>query len=208
MLDTNGKLMEYPIVGGGGGGSAVSLYNARVESTTAASRSIPATSTDPVNISAKVIIQQGTTSMGANATAEGVVQYRRRGTNTWNTGNRIEVIANTDDEKYIILNDTIFTVDITKYLQEDITMEFRLALTAFPTSNEADEFMVYSSTFRVTKVNISIAAESFDYASVKSSNFQFNYRCFGSGIAKTVHFLVDGTDIVNPVSTSSHNTVL
>ena len=207
VLDTNGKLMEYPIVGGSGGGTA-SLYNARVTSSTQTSRSIPSNSTDPVTISAKVIIQQGNTSLGENAVADGAVQYRIRGTTTWNTGDRIEVTADTQEDRYIIPNDTTFTVDVTKYLVEDTTIEFRLALVAHPTSNENDDFDVYSSTFRVTKVNISIASESFDYASVKNSNFQFNYRCFGSGITKTVHFLVDGNDIVTPITTNSHNTVL
>ena len=207
VLDTNGKLMEYPIVGGSGGGTT-SLYNARVTSSTQTSRSIPSNSTDPVTISAKVIIQQGNTSLGENAVADGVIQYRRRGTTTWNTGNRIEVTADTQEDRYIIPNDTTFIVDVTKYLVEDITIEFRLALVAHPTSNEEDDFDVYSSTFRVTKVNISIADESFDYGSVKNSNFQFNYRCFGSGISKTVHFLLDGTDIVTPVTTTTHNTVL
>ena len=207
VLDTNGKLMEYPIVGGSGGGTA-SLYNARVTSSTQTSRSIPSNSTDPVTISAKVIIQQGNTSLGENAVADGAVQYRRRGTTTWNTGDRIEVTADTQEDRYIIPNDTTFTVDVTKYLVEDVTIEFRLALVAHPTSNEEDDFDVYSSTFRVTKVNISIADESFDYGSVKNSNFQFNYRCFGSGITKTVHFLLDGTDVVTPVTTTAHNTVL
>jgi len=55
VLDTNGKLMEYDIVGGGGSGTA-NLYNARIDSTTPASRSIPSNSTDPVTISAKVLI--------------------------------------------------------------------------------------------------------------------------------------------------------
>jgi len=47
--------MEYDIVGGGGSGTA-NLYNARIDSTTPASRSIPSNSTDPVTISAKVLI--------------------------------------------------------------------------------------------------------------------------------------------------------
>lgn len=207
ILDTNGKLMEYEIVGGGASG-AVNLYNARIDSSTPASRSIPSNNTDPVTISAKVIIQQGNVLL-PNATAEGNIQYRKRGTTTWNTGNRIEnIAANIDDEKYIILNDTIFNVDITKYLQEDITMEFRIALSIYPTGEEADVFSTYSSIFRVTQVNISIKDESFDYGSVKNSNFLFSYRCYGQGITKIVHFLLDGEEAVTPITTISHNEVL
>ena len=206
VLDTNGKLMEYDIIGGGGSGTA-NLYNAHIESSTQASRSIPTNNTDPVTIVAKVIIQQGNSLLN-DAVAEGTIQYRKRGTTTWNTGDRIEVAGNAEDEKYIIANNTNFTIDITKYLEKDAMVEFRIVLIASPTSKEEDQFEVYSSIFRVTQVTISIIDESFDYGSVKNSNFQFNYRCFGSGIAKTVHFLLDNVDIVTPVSTTSHNTVL
>jgi hypothetical protein len=51
-------------------------------------------------------------------------------------------------------------------------------------------------------------AEAFDYASVKNSNFQFNYRCFGSGINKTVYFIMDGATIITANVGTSHNTVL
>jgi len=63
-------------------------------------------------------------------------------------------------------------------------------------------------TYTVSKVNISIADESFDYASVKNSSFRYNYRCFGSGITKTVHFVMDGSDIATANVGTSHDTVL
>jgi len=87
-------------------------------------------------------------------------------------------------------------------------MEFRIRLTVYPTSEETNAFSTYSSTFRVTRVNISIVDESFNYGSVKNSNFLFPYRCFGQGITKTVHFLLDGKEATNPVTTNSHNETL
>jgi len=100
--------------------------------------------------------------------------------------------------RYVIPNNTNFTVDVTKYLVEDKTMQIRLAITAYP-GGEGTE-VIRNQTFSISKVNIAIAAEAFDYGSVKSSNFQFNYRCFGSGIVKTVHFLIDNEDVVTPVT--------
>ena len=202
VLDTNGNVMEYPIVGGSGGGS---VYTVRIETTTATSRTYPANSTEPVTITAKVVMKQGN-DLVPGATATGQLQYRVYGASAWNNGDRIEVTAVDDALKYIIQNDTYFTIDVTKYLEVDKTIQFRLAITAHPESEEID--VMRYQTYNVSKVNISIADEDFDYASVKSSNFQFNYRCFGSGIAKTVHFLLDGTDAVTPVSTTSHNAVL
>ena len=202
VLDTNGNVMEYPIVGGSGGGTA---YTVRIETTSPISRSVPANSTDPVTITARVVMKQGT-ELVPGATATGQIQYRENGTNTWLNGDRIEVDAAEASLRYTIQNNTYFTVDVTKYLQVDKTMQIRLAIDAHPESEE--DTVTRYQTFTVSKVNISIAAEAFDYWSVKNTNFQFNYRCFGSGITKIVHFLVDGEDIVTPVTTTSHNTVL
>ena len=202
VLDTNGNVMEYPIVGGSGGGTA---YTVRIETTSPISRSIPANSTDPVTITARVVMKQGT-ELVPGATATGQIQYRENGTNTWLNGDRIEVDAAEASLRYTIQNNTYFTVDVTKYLQVDKTMQIRLAIDAHPESEE--DTVTRYQTFTISKVNISIAAEAFDYWSVKNTNFQFNYRCFGSGITKIVHFLIDGEDIVTPVTTTSHNTVL
>ena len=201
---TDGQPLD-PIVIVGGGGSGGSVYTVRIETTTDIARSIPANSTDPVTVRAKVVMKQGA-DLVPGATATGYIQYRVYGASTWNTGDRIEVEAVEESLKYTIQNDTYFTVDVTKYLETDKTIQIRLVIEAHPESEE--ESVTRYQTYTVSKVNISIADESFDYASVKNSNFQFNYRCFGSGISKTVHFLVDGTDIVTPVVTSTHNTVL
>lgn len=201
---TDGQQLD-PIVIVGGGGSGGSVYTVRIETTTDAVRSIPANSTDPVTIRAKVVMKQGN-DLVPGATATGQLQYRVYGASNWNMGERIEVTAVQEALRYTIQNDTYFTVDISKYLQVDKTMQFRLVISAHPEDEETE--VIRYQTYTVSKVNISIASEAFDYGSVKNSNFQFNYRCFGSGISKTVHFLVDGTDAVTPVTTSSHNTVL
>lgn len=201
---TDGQQLD-PIVIVGGGGSGGSVYTVRIETTTDAVRSIPANSTDPVTIRAKVVMKQGN-DLVPGATATGQLQYRVYGSTNWSMGDRIEVPAAQEALRYTIQNDTYFTIDISKYLEVDKTMQFRLAISAHP-EDEETEVLRYQ-TYTVSKVNISIASEAFDYGSVKDSNFQFNYRCFGSGISKTVHFLVDGTDVVTPVTTTSHNTVL
>ena len=201
---TDGQQLD-PIVIVGGGGSGGSVYTVRIETTTDAVRSIPANSTDPVTIRAKVVMKQGN-DLVPGATATGQLQYRVYGASNWSMGDRIEVPAAQEALRYTIQNDTYFTIDVSKYLEVDKTMQFRLAISAHP-ENEETEVMRYQ-TYTVSKVNISIASEAFDYGSVKNSNFQFNYRCFGSGISKTVHFVVDDTDVVTPVTTTSHNTVL
>ena len=202
---TNGETIDpIVIVGGGGGGGTV--YSVNIESPTPASRSIPTTNTDPVTIQAKVVMKQGNELLGSGATATGQIQYRQYGTTTWQNGDQIEVDTVDPALKYVIQNNTYFTVDVSKYLVDDKTMQIRLAIVALP-GGEGTEVTRYQ-TFNISKVNISIVAEPFDYARVMNSNFQFNYRCFGTGIAKTVHFLIDGTDAVTPVSTTSNNTVL
>lgn len=199
---TDGEQLN-PIVIIGGGGESGSVYTVNIETTSPISRSIPANSTDPVTISAKVVMKQGNELLGGGATAVGQVQYRRYGTSTWNMGDQIEVQADNPALKYTIQNNTYFTIDVSKYLETDQTTQIRLAIVASP-AGEGTEVERYL-TFSISKVNISITAEAFDYASVKSSNFNFNYRCFGPQISKTVHFLLDGEDIVTPVVTSTHN---
>ena len=202
VLDTNGNVMEYPIVGGSGGGSA---FTTRIETTSPISRSVPATSTDPVTITARVVMKQGQDLVNG-AFAYGQIQYRVNGTSTWLNGDRVEVEAAEESMKYTIQNNVYFTVDVTKYLQTDKTMQIRLAIEAHPESEE--ESIMRYQTFNISKVNISISSENFDYWSVKDSNFVFNYRCFGTGITKIVHFLVDGVDAVTPVTTTTNNVFL
>lgn len=199
---TDGEQLD-PIVIVGGGGDGGSVYTVNIETTSPISRSIPASSTDPVTISAKVVMKQSNELLGGGATAVGQIQYRRYGTFTWNMGDQIEVQADNQALKYTIQNNTYFTVDVSKYLETDQTTQIRLAIVASP-AGEGTEVERYL-TFSISKVNISIVAEAFDYASVKSSNFNFNYRCFGPQISKTVHFLLDGEDVVTPVVTSTHN---
>ena len=201
---TDGQNLDpIVIVGGGGGGGSV--YTVRIETTTDIARSIPASNTDPVTIRAKVVMKQGS-DLVPGATATGQIQYRVYGTTTWNNGDQIEVEAIDPSLKYTIQNDTYFTVDVSKYLQVDKTIQIRLVISAYP-EDEETAVMRYQ-TYSVSKVNISIADESFDYASVKSSSFRYNYRCFGSGITKTVHFVMDGSDIATANVGTSHDTVL
>lgn len=199
---TDGQQLD-PIVIIGGGGEGGSVYSVNIETTTPISRSISANDTTPVTISAKVVMKEGTNVLGGGATATGQVQYRRYGASTWNTGEQIQVESNDPALRYVIQNNSYFTVDVSKYLEVDQTTQIRLAIIASP-AGEGTEVERYL-TFSISKVNVSIAADAFDYASVKSSNFNFNYRCFGPQISKTVHFLLDGVDIVTPVTTSTHN---
>ena len=201
---TDGQNLD-PIVIVGGGGSGGSVYTVRIETTTDIARSIPASNTDPVTIRAKVVMKQGS-DLVPGATATGQIQYRVYGTTAWNNGDQIEVEAIDPSLKYTIQNDTYFTVDVSKYLQVDKTVQIRLVISAYP-EDEETAVMRYQ-TYSISKVNISIADESFDYASVKSSSFRYNYRCFGSGITKTVHFVMDGSDIATANVGTSHDTVL
>jgi len=53
---------------------------------------------------------------------------------------------------------------------------------------------------------MSIAAVNFNPAIVRTTNFNFSYRCMGSGLTKQVHFLIDGTEISgSPITTTLHN---
>jgi len=55
---------------------------------------------------------------------------------------------------------------------------------------------------------MSIAAVNFNQATVRTTNFNFSYRCIGSGLTKVVHFKIDGQDIAgSPVTTTLHNDI-
>jgi len=60
-------------------------------------------------------------------------------------------------------------------------------------------------TYEVSKVEMSISAINFNPAIVRTTDFNFAYRCMGSGLTKVIHFLIDGEDAITPVTTTLHN---
>jgi hypothetical protein len=101
-------------------------------------------------------------------------------------------------------NNTEFSVDVTSILSLGQTTYVRaLASTVID-----EETKTSSLIYEVTQVEMSIAAVGFNQATVRTTNFNFQYRCMGSGLTKQVHFLIDGADITgSPVTTTLHNEI-
>ena len=55
---------------------------------------------------------------------------------------------------------------------------------------------------------MSIAAVNFNPAVLRTTDFNFAYRCVGSGLTKTIHFLIDNVDAITPVFTTLHNDLM
>lgn len=107
-------------------------------------------------------------------------------------------------ESRVVENNTSFSVNISSILRTGIKTYVRMVLT---TTLEEEE-ITRTINYEVTKVEMSISAVNFNPATVRTGNLVFQYKCLGSGLEKVVHFKIDGTDAVTPVTTSTHNELL
>lgn len=108
-----------------------------------------------------------------------------------------------------IPQDTNTSVDVSKLLSAGSTTNVRV--TAYGT----DITNIKTLTFNIKCVEISISSVSSDFPndelshSVFKGNANLNYVPIGSGIQKTMHIEIDGTDITEPFSIgTSHRTTL
>ena len=60
-------------------------------------------------------------------------------------------------------------------------------------------------TYNVSSVEASISAVNFNAADVYTGNVNFQYRCMGRGLQKTVYFYIDGDLYASEEIGTSHN---
>ena len=191
ILDTKGHLMEYPIVGGGGG----SAYSIRFLSTMANNTfTVPADDSYTTTITAKAMVMQGNTPLdGVQFTGQVMYRLSNAAENAW---------INSPIVLPAISNNTEFTVDVSSILATNRTTIVRLMLSI--NTGDGDPVPRYLD-YTITKTQISIASTFDPSAIVTTNNLIVPYTCQGIGLQKTVYFKIDGEDAIQPITTYNHN---
>ena len=196
FTDTNGTTHTARVQGGGGGG-AVSSYTMRLSNTLNSLKlTVPKKDGYTAYIRSKVVVKDS-----------GVIDTEFDQSHTINVSVKYSLSKNgpwTNYTNITALNNTEFSVDITSVLTLGVTTYIRVEASTLIDEEEKTSSLIYE----VTQVEMSIAAVNFNQATVRTTNFNFQYRCMGSGLTKQIHFLIDGADITgSPITSTLHNDI-
>ena len=196
FTDTSGQTHTVNVQGGGGGAGG-SSYTMRLNNVLSSLKlTVPKKEGYNAVLRAKVVVKDAgvvDTEFDQSHTINAAVQYRQSTSDPW-----------TNFTTLPIYNDTEFSVNVNSILS--LGNKTYIRITATTTID--DEEKSSSLTYEVTQVEMSIAAVNFNQATVRTTNFNFSYRCIGSGLTKVVHFKIDGQDIAgSPVTTTLHNDI-
>ena len=187
MYNLNGEQIgdTITIVGGGGGGGGDS-YSMRLVS------GMPSTSMTVATSSATELIATfyeyyGNVETGVAGSL--AVDYKLSNETEWKSYTT-----------KIVNMGVPFRVDVTEILTLGATTNVRLSVTG------GESLMVRSLTYNITQVEASIEALNFNAAAVYTGNFDFQYKCVGRNLKKTVHFEMDGVECATADIGTSHNT--
>lgn len=183
----NGETIGDPIVikGGGGGGDsyAVRLING-----------MPAT-IFTVAYGAQTLISAtyneyyGTDPTGSSGVL--TVSYKLSTSEDW-----------TVFTKQNVQHGVSFSFDITSLLQEGKTTDIELSVVG------GESGQTRTLTYSITAVEATISAINYDPAAVYTGDINFQYKCMGRNLKKTVHFLIDGVEYAQADIGTSHNATL
>lgn len=190
VKNVNGEVMgdAFVISGGGSGGGGASTYSMRIVNEMSSSTFSVASSTKAL-VSARFYEYFGGNSTGVQGTLK--VEYKLESAEQWNVGLTQNVAQGNP-----------FTVDVTNMLSLNQVSNVKFTVTG----GESGESR--SLTFNITQVEARIEAVNFDGSATYSMDFNFQYRCVGRGLNKTVKFKLDD-DIYQSVDVgTSHNTIL
>ena len=198
FTDTLGQT-HTAIVQGGGGSGSVSSYTVRLNNTLSSLKlTVPKKDNYNAYVKAKVVVKDGGTivdpqEFDASHTINIAVQYGTSRNGPWTNFTELTTTSNTE-----------FSVDVTSILTLGQSTYVRVQASVVIDEEEKTSSLIYE----VNQVEMSISAEGFNPAAVRTTNFNFQYRCMGSGLTKQVHFLIDGVDIAgSPITTTLHNDI-
>lgn len=187
-LTLNGEIVSDPveIVGGGGGGGA--SYNIRLVNGMS-SNTLTVALADRTMLTASFYEKYGDESTGVNGTLE--VSYKLSTSDEW-------VLYKTQS----VPQNISFSVDVAGILSLDATTDIKFTVTG------GESLVSRSLTYHITQVEASIVAVNFNGSAVYTGNINFQYRCIGRNLYKTVYFEIDG-DVCDEIDVgTSHNVVL
>ena len=190
MYNLNGEQVgdTITIEGGGSGGGGGTDYSVRIVNGMPSSTFTAATSAKTV-LTATFYEYYGSDPTGVAGTLE--VTYKLSTEEAW-----------TSYAKQTVNQGVPFTIDVTDILTKDKTTSIKFSVTG------GESELTRSLTYNITQVEASISAVNFDTAAVYTGNIDFQYRCVGRNLAKTVHFEIDGDTYAEVDVGTSHNTTL
>ena len=187
-LTLGGEIVSEPVeIVGGGGGSGTS-YSMRVINAMP-SNTLTVAVAEKILLSASFYETYGDTPTDVNGTLE--VTYKLSTETTWKFYSKQTVPQNTP-----------FSVNVADILTKDATTNVRFTVTG------GESNLSRTLTYNITQVEASISAVNFDSSAVYTGNIDFQYRCVGRNLKKTVYFEIDGQICDSIDVGTSHNTVL
>lgn len=190
MYNLNGEQVgdTITIEGGGGGGGGGTDYSVRIVNGMPSSTFTAATSAKTI-LTATFYEYYGSDTTGVAGTLE--VTYKLSTEDAWTTF-----------AKQTVNQGVPFNIDVTDILTKDKTTSIKFSVTG------GESELTRSLTYNITQVEASISAVNFDTSAVYTGNIDFQYRCVGRNLAKTVHFEIDGTSYAEVDVGTSHNATL
>ena len=186
MYNLNGEQVGDTItIEGGGGGGGGTDYSVRIVNGMPSSTFTAATSAKTV-LTATFYEYYGTDSTGVAGTLD--VSYKLSTDETWISYGQQTVNQGVP-----------FTVDVTNLLTKGKTTSIKFSVTG------GESELTRSLTYNITQVEASISAVNFDTSAVYTGNIDFQYRCVGRNLAKTVYFEIDGEAYAEVDVGTSHN---
>lgn len=192
MYNINGEQVgdTITIEGGGGGGGGGTDYSVRIVNGMPSSTFTVATSSRTV-LKATFYEYYGSDSTGVAGTLE--VTYKLSTDEEWKT--------------FALTNSAVaqgeqFSVDVTDILTLDKTTSIKFTVTG------GESEVKRSLTYNITLVEASISDVNFDTSAVYTGNIDFQYRCVGRNLKKTVYFYIDGSLYKSVDVGTSHNATL
>lgn len=186
LYNTVGDYLDEIVIEGGGGGTGEASYSLRIINGQS-STSLTVASTSKTKLKVSFVEKYGADSTGQNGKLD--VEYKLSTDTEWTKlGDTKEVPQNVE-----------FEVDPSNILTVGKITNVRMTVTG------GESGLSRSLTFNITSVEAKISAVNFDDTATYTGNLSLQYRCSGRGLTKTVHFEMDGTEIVAVDIGTSHN---
>ena len=186
LYDLNGEIKKELTIEGGGGGGGGTSHSIRIINGMGSTAITTASSATTI-LKAMFYEYYGTESTGQSGTLN--VDYKLSTESAWIPLKTGQTIA----------QGVTFEIDVTAILTVGKTTNVRLTVTGGESS------LSRTLTYNVSSVEASISAVNFNAADVYTGNVNFQYRCMGRGLQKTVYFYIDGDLYASEEIGTSHN---
>ena len=188
FTDINGQEYTWDLAAGGGGSSYTVQF---INESGNLELYVPNNATS-ASIAARIYARLGTDLLSQSGSI--TVKYKTESASEYTIARVISDVA----------NNVVTNIDIIDLLEENSTINIQLTASIQP----EDTPITRNITYTVHRVPMSIEAYNYNPATLKTSNFNFQYYCIGNNLAKIVHFVIDGVDTTEDIGTPANTDLL